>query len=597
MAGAHTSHLFSDVYLAELRAAVPITDIIDDYVDLHPAGAGKLKGLCPFHSERTPSFFVNTVWNRYHCFGCDADGDTIAFLMEADGLRFRESVTELAEKAGIDLPEAADPADEQARHDRARLSAALDAAAARMHTWLRERADARPARDFLRSRSFIGGHADTWGIGYCPPTGDALTAALTADGHHLDTLREAGLTGTHQGRRYDIFRGRIVWPLRDRKGRVVGFTGRDLSGKSRAKYLNTPETTLFRKSDLLYGLDQARPAMLREQTVILVEGQTDVMAMHAARHECTVGASGTAFTTAQADLIATSVGDGGEIITAFDNDEAGQKAAWSVFLACQPFTTNITVVSFADDGDKADACQLWGTGGADAITARVRERAPLLRTLLTRDIGSCNLATPEGKVTATRLVHERLSQVRSAVLRREYSALAADWIGVTADDVTVTKTPAPPQTGKALTSRPESSAPTASPGELQLAALLVDAPDQQATLPAGGPYAVFGKSLATIVDMATHMFPDGRPHDGPDAELWAEAMREVVDPQDEPLLWQMAFSEPLDDTDCQPTVDRLHQRHLRRRYTDLQGRIAADSTDHTTLAELADIARTLRATR
>lgn len=598
MTSANTPHLFSDAYLAELRNAVPIDDLVADYVDLRPAGSGRLKGLCPFHSERTPSFFVNTGWNRYHCFGCGADGDNIGFLMDIDGLRFREAVGELAEKAGIALPEVADPADEQDRQNRARLRAALDAAADTMHTWLLDRPDARPARDFLRSRHFASRHATVWVIGYCPPAGDTLTTTLTAAGHHVDTLTAAGLTGAHQGRHYDTFRGRIVWPLRDRKGRVVGFTGRDLTGRSRAKYLNTPETSLFRKSDLLYGLDQARPAMLRQQSVILVEGQTDAMAMHAAGFTHSVGTSGTAFTTAQADLLGTSIGDSGEIITAFDNDEAGRNAAWSVFLACQKFTSNITAVAFDEDGDKADACQLWASRGADTITARVAERAPLLRTLLARDIASCDLATPEGKVTATRLVHDRLHQVQSAVLRREYAALTSDWIGVDHSDVAVSEpAPAAPSAGGV---RPHTSSPTdrhAAAGELQLAVLLVNTPHLRDELPGGGPYAVFGEQLATIVDMAMSMFPGGRPHEGPEAELWADAMQEVVDAADHPLLWQMAFTDPLDAADCPETVARLRQRQLRNRYAQLHQQIADGTTDRSVLAELADIARTLRAAR
>ncbi|WP_161987455.1 DNA primase [Prescottella subtropica] len=429
---------FTSEFLTELRTRVRLDTLAADYVDLKPAGPGRLKARCPMHSERTPSFTINIDWGRFHCFGCGADGDIIDFLMQADGVSFVDAVTDLAGRAGMPLPQGTNPDSDTDLQARAQLRAVLESAQTILHQRLLDHPDARDARDFLRSRGFTSTHATEWGIGYNPAGGDTLTAALTAAGHTLDAQTAAGMTKHSDRGPYDAFRGRIVWPLNDPQGRIVGFTGRDLTGRAHGKYVNTAATDLFRKGDLLFGYDKARQQMLRQRQVFIVEGQTDVMAMTAAGVTNTVGASGTAFTTTQADLLASQIGDGGEIVIAFDNDDAGRKAAWALFQACQQCTTNITALDLTGYATKADPCDVRLLGGDDALTAAITARKPALQMLLEADITGSDLTTPEGKVNATEQVRRRLENVRSAVLRREYQSWAADRIGVHTGDIHTT---------------------------------------------------------------------------------------------------------------------------------------------------------------
>ncbi|MCF8786076.1 DNA primase [Rhodococcus ruber] len=585
------THRFPGEFLDELRTRVRLEQLAEGYLDLKPAGAGRIKALCPLHSERTPSFTINIAWGRFHCFGCGADGDAIDFLMQVDGISFVEAVTDLAHRAGLSLPDSASTTDDYPK--RQQIRATLDAAQSILYQWLFTHPAARPARDFLRSRNFTADHAAHWGIGYNPPNGNALINALIEAGHPLERQLAAGTAKQSEHRTYDAFRGRLVWPVHDPQGRLVGFTGRDLSGRAHAKYLNTGTTDLFHKGELLYGFDKARQAMLSTRQVFVVEGQTDVMAMSAAGMTNTVAASGTAFTTAQADLLASRIGDGGQIVVAFDNDEAGRKATWALFHACQRFTTHITAIDLAGYGAKADPCDVRTTSGDAALLEASETRRPVLQLLLDADIAGCDLSTPEGKVEATRRVENRLAAVHSSVLRREYQRWAADRIGVDDGDIRFPATISMPRTHDSA-----EPAHQLADAEATVAAFLISHPTQAARLlqqHGTDAYGLLPGAVAELVDMSTTMFPDGRPKEGEDADLWSTVMTDVVEPEHYPALWQIAFTEAPTIADIEDTIPRLLRRRLLQRQVALQQQISEGVGDSLELLrQLAKVNERLR---
>ncbi|KLN72929.1 hypothetical protein ABM90_03565 [Rhodococcus erythropolis] len=585
---------FSTEFLNELRSRTSLELVAADYLDLKPAGVGRVKALCPVHAERTPSFTINIDWGRFHCFGCGASGDAIDFLMQVDGLRFVESVSELANRAGLAVPQGSDSLADNDLRARNELRSVLEKAQQLTSEWLLTLPEGRAARDFLRARGFTSEHAQEWGLGYNPVGGNALSAALTAAGHPLEIQRDAGITKEGERGYYDAFRGRLMWPIHDPQGRIVGFTGRDLTGTAPAKYLNTSATDLFHKGDLLFGYDKARRSMLQRRQVFVVEGQTDVMAMVASGLDNTVAASGSAFSRTQAELLASRVGDGGEIIVGFDNDTAGRKAAWALFQACQGFTTNITVLDFTAYGDKSDPCDVRTVGGADALVAATDKRRPALRTLLTGDIGNFDLTTPEGKVNATEQVRRRLSAVQSAVLRREYQQWAATEIGVDTGDVSPTQSGASqsPATDAAPLDQPLTDA------DCSLAAYFIAYPQTAETVLAQlktDLYQLFSRPVAEIVEMSTVMYPAGRPVSGDAAELWSQVMTEAVEHKHHRLLWLIAFTEVMDAASAVDTASRVQRRTLLHAQTQLQQRLTAGGDDEAEiLQELMRVNQLLR---
>lgn len=585
---------FSTEFLNELRSRTSLELVAADYLDLKPAGVGRVRALCPVHAERTPSFTINIDWGRFHCFGCGASGDAIDFLMQVDGLRFVESVSELANRAGLAVPQGSDSLADNDLRARNELRSVLEKAQQLTSEWLLTLPEGRAARDFLRARGFTSEHAQEWGLGYNPVGGNALSAALTAAGHPLEIQRDAGITKEGERGYYDAFRGRLMWPIHDPQGRIVGFTGRDLTGTAPAKYLNTSATDLFHKGDLLFGYDKARRSMLQRRQVFVVEGQTDVMAMVASGLDNTVAASGSAFSRTQAELLASRVGDGGEIIVGFDNDTAGRKAAWALFQACQGFTTNITVLDFTAYGDKSDPCDVRTVGGADALVAATDKRRPALRTLLTGDIGNFDLTTPEGKVNATEQVRRRLSAVQSAVLRREYQQWAATEIGVDTGDVSPTQSGASqsPATDAAPLDQPLTDA------DCSLAAYFIAYPQTAETVLAQlktDLYQLFSRPVAEIVEMSTVMYPAGRPVSGDAAELWSQVMTEAVEHKHHRLLWLIAFTEVMDAASAVDTASRVQRRTLLHAQTQLQQRLTAGGDDEAEiLQELMRVNQLLR---
>ena len=305
--------------VAEIKSKISVLEIVGETVALKRAGA-TYKGLCPFHGEKTPSFVVTPDRETYHCFGCGEHGDIFTFLMRRDGLEFREALTRLAERAGVELT------DRSAREDRqkARLREALEAAFAWYREVLLQAHQAERARAYLAERGLSDETLDRFAVGYAPNTWEALSKRLHARGFSDNELIAAGLaSSSNRGGVYDRFRGRIIIPIRDASGRPVGVGGRIMPGAEGPKYLNSPATPLFDKSRTLYAIDVAKASIRREKLAVIVEGYTDVMAAHQAGFTNVVASLGTALTAGQVEL-ATRYADG--IALAYDVDVAGEAA-------------------------------------------------------------------------------------------------------------------------------------------------------------------------------------------------------------------------------------------------------------------------------
>ena len=424
----------------EVRARTNIADIIGDYVTLKSAGVGSMKGLCPFHDEKSPSFNVRPSVGTFHCFGCGEGGNVFDFLMKIDHVTFPEAVERLAQRLGYELhyEEGGGPARDQG--NRARLLAANAAAEAFFIAQLTT-PEAAPGRAFLGERGFDPAAAARFGVGFAP-RGGALTRHLRAAGFGEDEIVAAGLAGRgDRGETYDRFRSRLVWPIRDTTGQTVGFGARRLLEEDNGpKYLNTPETPVYKKSQVLYGLDLAKRDIARGRQVVVVEGYTDVMACHLAGVTTAVATCGTAFGVEHIKVIRRLMGDSadnalqqaGEVVFTFDPDEAGQKAASRAFAEEQRFAAQ-TFVAVAPDG--LDPCDLRLARGDDAIRALIAARRPMFEFMIRRTLVGFDLDAAEGRVAALRAAAPVVAGIRDQALGVEYSRLLAKWIGADPSEV------------------------------------------------------------------------------------------------------------------------------------------------------------------
>ena len=381
----HVAGRIRDDDIAEVREKARIDDVVSSYVTLKHAGGGSLKGLCPFHDEKSPSFHVNASRGFFHCFGCQEGGDVISFLMKIDGLSFAEAVERLADKYGVRAA---------ARGRRRRRAPAgprprpADRGQQDRPGVLRRAARHRPtpcvARQFLGQRGFDQASAETFGVGFAPRDGEALLRHLRGRRFTDEELVAAGLV--EQGRSaYDAFRGRLLWPIRDASGDTIGFGARRIFDDDRieAKYLNTADSPIYKKSHVLYGIDLARREMARSSQAVVVEGYTDVMACHLAGVPTAVATCGTAFGDDHARVLRRFLHDHeefrGEVIFTFDGDAAGQKAALRAFGGDQNFVSQ-TYVAVEPDG--LDPCDLRIQKGDAAVRELVATREPLYRFVL-----------------------------------------------------------------------------------------------------------------------------------------------------------------------------------------------------------------------
>lgn len=428
--------------LASVKERSSIEDIVREHVTLRPAGAGSLKGLCPFHEEKTPSFTIRPSLGVWHCFGCNEGGDVISFVEKVEQLTFTEAVERLAGRAGVTLryeDGGGRGRDEAPLGRRTRLIEANRVAAEFYATALLESGEARPARDFMRGRGFDGTAARRFGVGFAPRSGEALVAHLRGKGFTDDELVTAGLAGRGRFGLYDRFRGRLVWPIRDVTGDTLGFGARRLFEDDRieAKYLNTPETPLYKKTSVLYGLDLAKKEIAGTRQAVIVEGYTDVMACHLSGVTTAVATCGTAFGVDHIRILRRLIRDEaelapGRVVFTFDGDAAGQKAAMKAFGEDQRWASQ-SYVAVAPGGQ--DPCDLRLSSGDGAVAALVADAVPMFDFAVQTRIARFDLDTAVGRVEALKAVAPIIATIRDRSLRPEYARTVAGWLGVQVEQV------------------------------------------------------------------------------------------------------------------------------------------------------------------
>lgn len=422
-----------DEDIAEVREKARIDDIVNEYVTLRPAGGGSLKGLCPFHDEKSPSFNVNPSRGFYHCFGCGEGGDVISFLMKIDGLSFGEVVERLADKTGVLLrrEDEGTAAPERPKGPSRRRLVEAHKIAQEFYAEQLATPDALVARQFLAERGFDQAAAATFGIGYAPRDGHALDRHLKGRGYSREELVAGGLVGQSG---YDKFRGRLLWPIRESNGETIGFGARRLFDDDRieAKYLNTSESPIYKKSQVLYGIDLARRDIGRLSQAVIVEGYTDVMACHLAGVPTAVATCGTAFGDDHARVLRRFLvdrdGAQGEVIFTFDGDAAGQKAALRAFGGDQNFASQ-TYVAVEPRG--LDPCDLRIKDGDDAVRGLIEARIPLYRFVLANVVSKYDLDRADGRVDALREGARLVSSIRD---RSKVDAFARELAGMVGAD-------------------------------------------------------------------------------------------------------------------------------------------------------------------
>ena len=432
-----------------VRERAHIEDIVGAHVTLKSGGVGSMKGLCPFHDERSPSFHVRPQVGRWHCFGCGEGGDVISFVEKIDGLTFTEAVEFLAGRVGVQLryEEGGGPRTGVDVGSRRRLLEA-HAVAAQYYAEQLATPGAAAGRAFLAERGFERSHAEQFGMGFAPKGWDSLLRHLRGRGFTEPELTASGLMSQGSRGIYDRFRGRLVWPIREVTGDTIGFGARKLFEEDQGpKYLNTPETALYKKSLVLYGLDLAKREIAKSRQVVVVEGYTDVMAAHLSGVPTAVATCGTAFGSDHARIVRRLIGDasgvggvqlasgtsiGGEIIFTFDGDAAGRKAAVRAFGEDQSFSAQ-TFVAVEPSG--MDPCELRQARGPDAVRALVAGRTPLYEFVIRTTLGTFDLNTVEGRVGALRAAAPVVAGIRDAGLRPEYARMLAGWIGMDSDAV------------------------------------------------------------------------------------------------------------------------------------------------------------------
>ncbi|MEO7421455.1 MAG: DNA primase [Ornithinibacter sp.] len=425
--------------VTRVKERTSIEDVVRDHVTLRPAGVGSLKGLCPFHDEKTPSFTVRPSVGSYHCFGCGEGGDVLSFVQKVEHLTFAESVERLAGKLGLELSyEDGDGPrrDGASLGKRSRLLEAHRVAQEFYEGLLLDtgRVEGRAGRDFLRERGFDSAAAQRFGVGFAPRDGEALTRHLRERGFTEDEMVGGGLSGRGSRGLYDRFRGRLVWPIRDTTGDTVGFGARRLFEDDRiaAKYLNTSETPIYKKSSVLYGLDAAKKAISTGRRAVVVEGYTDVMAAHLAGVEEAVATCGTAFGVDHIKILRRIMRDEADVSPArvvftFDGDAAGQKAAMRAFGEDQRWAAQ-SFVAVAPDG--MDPCDLRLAKGDAAIRALVDGAVPMFEFAVRTTIARFDLDTAEGRVEAMKAVAPIIGSIRDTSLRPEYTRTVSGWLGI-----------------------------------------------------------------------------------------------------------------------------------------------------------------------
>ena len=420
--------------LETVRERSRIEDVVGASVQLRPAGGGALVGLCPFHDEKTPSFRVTPSKGFYYCFGCGEGGDVISFVQKINNMGFTEAVEYLADRVGLQLRYT--EGDGAPRHEPGLRMRVLEANQLAAEFFARQLSspDAVEGRVFLDQRGFTREHAEHFGIGFAPRGGRDLLNYLLEKKFTKDDLVKAGLV---REAGWDFFQGRLVWPIRDAGRSTLGFGARRIFDDDRmpAKYLNTPETLVYKKSHVLYGLDLARQPIGKKNQAVVVEGYTDVMACHIAGVDTAVASCGTAFGSDHSRMIArlmTSDALAGEVVFTFDGDAAGQAAALKVFSSDATFSAQ-TYVAIEPGG--MDPCELRMSGGDAAVRELVARRIPLYRYVMKNTLERFDLDRADGRLAAVRAAAPLVASVRDVALVSGYIRELAGLVGMNPDEV------------------------------------------------------------------------------------------------------------------------------------------------------------------
>jgi DNA primase len=464
--------------IALVRERSKIDDIVGEHLQLKRAGGGSLKGLCPFHDEKSPSFQVTPTRNLYHCFGCGVGGDVISFIQQIDHLSFSEAVELLAGRANVELHYEDDGGRPTGAPDRANVGqrarlVAANTAAATFYAEQLGTPDAAPARQFLADRGFDRQVALDFDCGFAPGGWDALTRHLRAKGFTQAELVTAGLAKeSSRGTLIDRFHRRLLWPIRDITGDVIGFGARKLMDDDPGpKYLNTPETPLYKKSTVLYGIERSKRDIARRHQAVVVEGYTDVMACHLAGVTTAVASCGTAFGPEHISVLRRLLMDQdefrGEVVYTFDGDAAGQAAAMKTFKEDQRFVAQ-TFVAVEPDG--RDPCELRQAHGDAAVRDLVARRTPLIEFVLKTTLAEYDLDTVEGRVAALERTAPMLAQIKDHALRPAYARRLAGLIGNTDEaDVLERVRRATGESGRPAASRGRPRMPGRTPDDAAIA--------------------------------------------------------------------------------------------------------------------------------
>jgi DNA primase len=532
--------------IERLRESVDIVDLIGSRTDLRRVGS-RWVGLCPFHDERTPSFSVDTGKGVYHCFGCGVGGDAIGFVRELEGLDFVESVELLAERYNVELKrEREDPAEEERRRRRGRLLALLERTAAFYEKYLWGSDDARVARDYLAGRGLAEQTLRAYRVGWAPTGWDRLLAGAQRDGFALEELIAAGLAQSKRSGQggVDRFRERIVFPLADARGRVLGFGARTLRADEPAKYINTSENEIYHKGRQLFGIDKARAAAAKSGRVVVVEGYTDVLALHQAGVAETVAIMGTALTEHQLAELARAAGAEGVVYLALDADSSGQQAMLRAAELAEQRDVELRVVQMPEGVDPAE---LVAAEGAGAIVGKLEGALSVVEFAVRRVLAEGQLGTPEGRDRALAQARALIAETPARSARRDHLVqLVADRLDVPTDYVVTAVANAP--------RRPDSTpTPAAGPGSVTLEAERIFLALCLASGPPGREYleqmtpdhlssAVLRRVRTHLIDRFDDPLADLDPEDAEFAALVAGiALRaDAGEPAEAPLL-RMSF--------------------------------------------------------
>ncbi|GIK77413.1 MAG: DNA primase [Acidobacteria bacterium] len=387
---------FTPETIERVREAADIVEVVSAHTDLRRQGE-RFTGLCPFHEERTPSFSVKPAEGFYYCFGCEAGGDTIRFVQEKEGLSFPDAVEALAERYGVEVErETEDPKAEEARRRRGRLGDALQRAATFYANYLWDSDKALKARRYLLEERGLGEEVlRAFGVGFAPSAWDTIYKRGQISGFSVDELLAAGLIQRSQkspGGHYDRFRARITFPVRDHRGRVVGFGARGMGTDAKPKYLNSPENEVYRKSRTLYGIDRARGPIARGSRAVVVEGYTDVLALHQAGIEEAVAVMGTAITPEQLKLLG---GYAEEVVLALDADRAGREAMLRAQRVAGSGRLRLLVAAMPAGEDPAD--MLRSEAGASRLRELIADAIDLAAFHVRAILDDADLSTPAGR--------------------------------------------------------------------------------------------------------------------------------------------------------------------------------------------------------